>query len=86
MGWVRGIRFRITAVAVTALVAVLLTGSLMLVVLQRETLTTALDATLTDRADTLQGLIEVQDQGCRWVRRWELGGAQGSAAQVGPRS
>lgn len=54
----RSVRFRVTVVAATAVVLVLLAGSVVLVVLQRQALTAALDATLVERADALQALVE----------------------------
>ena len=53
----RSIRFRITAIAVGAVVAVLLAVSLALILVQRAQLTAALDASLRQRADDIESLL-----------------------------
>lgn len=53
----RSIRFRITAVAVLAVVAVLVVSGVALVVLQRQTLINGIDDALTERADEITVLV-----------------------------
>ncbi len=53
----RGIRFRVTAVAVGVLTLILILGGVVLVALQRSSLTTTIDQALIQRADDLTALV-----------------------------
>ncbi len=53
----RGIRFRVTAVAVGVLTLILALGGVILVAFQRSSLTTTIDQALTQRADDLTALV-----------------------------
>lgn len=57
----KSIRFRITAVASIALAVVLLVAGAVLVVLQRSSLVSSLDQTLTRRANDIESLIATRD-------------------------
>jgi signal transduction histidine kinase len=57
----KSIRFRITAIAAIALAVVLLIAAAVLVVLQRSSLVSNLDQTLTRRADDIESLVSTRD-------------------------
>ena len=57
MSLYRGIRFRVTVVAVGVLTLILVVGGVVLVAFQRSTLTTTIDEALVQRADDLTALV-----------------------------
>ncbi len=57
----RGIRFRVTMVASSAMAVILILAGLALVVLQRDSLTATIDRALAQRADDLTALVETGD-------------------------